>query len=52
MAAGETVDDEAHHLLRWLDASGVVGGPWLEAAAAIQADLWELSNRQTEEVSE
>jgi hypothetical protein len=43
VAEGESVEDEAHHLVRWLDGSGIVGGQWLEQAAAIQDDLSELS---------
>jgi hypothetical protein len=42
VAEGGNVEDEAHHLVRWLDQSGIVGGRWLEQAAAIQQDLWEL----------
>ena len=43
VAEGESVENEAHHLVRWLDGSGIVGGRWLEQAAEIQDDLWELS---------
>jgi hypothetical protein len=41
--AGASVSDEAHHLVRWLDQSGIVGGRWFEQALRIQSDLWELT---------
>jgi hypothetical protein len=44
VASGRSVADEAHHLLRWLDHSGIVGGAWFRAAAEIQDDLWRLTD--------
>jgi hypothetical protein len=44
VASGRSVADEAHHLLRWRDHSGIVGGAWFRAAAEIQDDLWRLTD--------
>jgi hypothetical protein len=43
VARGASVKDEAHHLVRWLDHSGIIGGRWFYAALSIQSDLWELT---------